>query len=64
LAQIIRVNLDAKMAGLHRREGIGSQAPCGDWITAWLAGRRTRGKRIVNSVNSPNVLSTAIVPPC
>jgi hypothetical protein len=38
LTQIIRVNLDAKMAGLHRREGVGAQASSHDWITASKAG--------------------------
>src|SRR5260370_13582577 len=37
LAQIIRVNLDAKMAGFHRRNG-GAQIASHDWITASSAG--------------------------
>ena len=37
LAQIIRVNLDAKMAGFHRRKGR-VQTSSHDWITASFAG--------------------------
>src|SRR5260370_25592782 len=32
--------------------------------TGWGPRRLCRGRRIVNSVNSPSPLSTAIVPPC
>ena len=67
LAQIIRVNLDAKMAGFHRRKGR-FQTSSHDWITASKAGvhlfRRTSLSSLVSHAIAREVRGARVMGPC